>query len=232
MDDDLAALEGCLGVAFSESGRELLRRALTHRSCVQEGDDISNERLEFLGDSVLGVVISRHLFEAYPEWSEGELTRAKAAVVSEPALAVAARRLGIGNYLHLSKGEEQCGGRERSSILCGAFEAIVATIYLEIGIQPAREFILRALAEPLQSVIRGDYNKDYKTLLQELVQENHHILPVYRVVEERGPDHNKSFVVEVCLGDEIMGVGTGKSKKEGEQAAAKQALEKHRCSQA
>jgi len=228
MDDDaFASLEISLGVSFSD--KEMLRRSLTHRSCVQEGDDISNERLEFLGDSILGSVISEHLFDAYPEWSEGELTRAKAATVSEPALAAAARRLGIGEYLLLSKGEEQSGGRERSSILCGSFEAIVAAIYIQNGAEKTKEFILRALADPLQAVVRGDYNRDYKTLLQELVQENHHILPCYRVVEERGPDHNKSFVVEVLLGEEILGVGTGKSKKEGEQAAAKQALEKHRC---
>lgn len=228
MDDDaFAALETGLGVSFPD--KEMLRRALTHRSCVQEGDDISNERLEFLGDSVLGSVIAEHLFEAYPEWSEGKLTRAKAAVVSEPALAAAARRLEIGKYLQLSKGEEQSGGRERSSILCGAFEAVVAAIYIQNGAEKTKEFILRALAEPLQAVVRGDYNRDYKTLLQELVQENHRILPSYRVVEERGPDHNKSFVVEVLLGEEILGVGTGKSKKEGEQAAAKQGLEKHRC---
>jgi ribonuclease III len=230
MEDNLAALEAALGISFPD--KEMLRRAFTHRSCVQEGEDISNERLEFLGDSVLGAVIAEHLYDAYPGWSEGDLTRAKAAVVSEPALAVAARRLEIGKYLQLSKGEEQCGGRERSSILCGAFEAVIAALYLQNGMEKVREFILQSLAEPLQSVIRGDYNKDYKTLLQEVVQENHRILPLYRVVEEQGPDHNKSFVVEVSLGGEILGAGTGKSKKEGEQAAAKQALEKHRCSQA
>jgi ribonuclease-3 len=225
MKQKLRKLEERLG--FSFQNRDLLLHALTHSSSAEENQEESNERLEFLGDAILGAVISEHLYSRLPDWREGDLTQAKAALVSEPALAAAARRLGLGEVLHLSRGEARTGGRERPSILCGAFEAVIAAIYLEAGIEKAREFILRWLAEPIEAVVQGDYSKDYKTLLQELLQEEHRALPAYRVVEESGPDHDKTFVVEVRLGKEILGVGAGKSKKQAERSAARQALEKH-----
>lgn len=224
MDDQLEELRKRIGTDFENA--ELLLRALAHSSGAQESQQDSNERMEFLGDAVLGMVISQKLFELFPGWSEGELTRAKAALVNEPTLAVAAKRLSLGEALRLSKGEEQSGGRERPSILCGAFEALIAAIYLDAGLEAAREFILRWLQEPLQAVASGEYSKDYKTLLQELLQETYRALPIYRVVEETGPDHDKTFVVEVRLGKDILGIGAGKSKKEAERSAAKHALEK------
>jgi len=224
MTDKIQQLQKRLGFEFAN--RDLLIQALTHCSCVQEGGEASNERLEFLGDAILGAVVSEYLYQAFPDWSEGDLTRAKAALVSEPTLAAVGRRLKLGKALRLSKGEEQSGGRERSSILCGAVEALVAAIYLEAGLAAARESILRWLAEPLGSIVPGEQSKDYKTLLQEILQESHRTLPAYRVMEESGPDHDKTFVIEVCLGKEILGVGVGKSKKEAEQSAARQALER------
>jgi len=224
MKAKLRELEKRLGLTFEN--RDLLTQALTHSSAAQEKQQESNERLEFLGDAVLGTVVSEYLYQAFSNWTEGDLTRAKAALVNEHALAAAAKRLGLGDLLRLSKGEEQSGGKERPSILCGAFEALVAAIYLETGIEAARGFVLHWLAEPLEAIGQGDYSRDYKTLLQELLQESHRLLPTYRVVEESGPDHDKTFVVEALLGKEILGVGVGKSKKEAERAAAKQALEK------
>jgi ribonuclease III len=220
----LSLLEQRIGYVFKN--RELLNCALTHRSHVQECKDTSNERMEFVGDALLGAVISRYLYDHFSEWAEGQLTKAKAALVSETALTAAARRLQLGEALFLSKGEEQGGGRQRSSILCGAFEALVAAIYMDGGLDIMRSFIFTWLAEPLKGVALDSFNKDYKTLLQEVLQEAHHTLPVYRVVKETGPDHDKTFVVEVCLGKQMLGIGAGKSKKEAAQSAAKQALEK------
>jgi ribonuclease-3 len=224
MPDPLSELEKRLGVCFED--RNLLIRALTHRSSCFEGEDTSNERMEFMGDSILGAIVAEHLYQSFTEWSEGELTRAKAALVSSPTLAAAARRLELGELLLLSKGEEQSGGRNRSSILCGAFEAVIAAIYLEAGMEATRSFISCWLAEPMEAVNRGSYTRDYKTMLQEITQEAYRSLPAYRVIEETGPDHDKTFVVGVTLGGEELGIGRGKSKKEAEQSAARLALEK------
>ncbi|NIM05583.1 MAG: ribonuclease III [Armatimonadetes bacterium] len=230
MKKKLRKLEERLGCSLKD--QELLIRALTHSSAAEGSTEESNERLEFLGDAVLGVVVSEYLHSQFSTWSEGELTQAKAVLVSEPTLAAAARRLGLGEVLRLSRGEAQSGGRERPSILCDAFEALIAAVYLETGFEKVRECILRWLAEPIESVALGEYSKDYKTLLQELLQEEHRALPAYRVLEESGPDHNKTFVVEVHLGKKMLGVGAGKSKKEAERSAARQALERHRNAEA
>ncbi len=229
----LQELQRRLGVAFRRP--RLLAQALVHRSYRPEGEShggrgqelapTSNERLEFLGDAVLGQVVAEHLYRDFPGWSEGELTKLKAAVVSEIALSEVARRLSLGRFLVMAKGEEQSGGRERPSLLSDALEAIIGATYLDRGLRAARELVLRVLAEPMRALERDKHRRDYKTLLQELTQERHKLPPVYRVVAEQGPDHDKTFVVEVRFRRHLLGEGAGKSKKQAEQKAAKTALE-------
>lgn len=220
--DEMKGLERTIGIEFRR--RRILEHALTHSSSVQDNKDANNERLEFLGDAVLGAVVSEYLYKRFSDWTEGELTRAKAALVSEPTLTDAARKMELGKFLRLSKGEEQCGGADRSSILSAGFEALVAAVYLDRGMDRARNFILRWLSEPLEAVAAGEYARDYKTLLQELAQGEYRSLPIYRTIDESGPDHDKTFVVEVCLDDKVVGAGSGKSKKDAERAAAEDAL--------
>lgn len=224
-EDRLRKLEKRLGVAFSN--KALLEQALTHRSMQGQGEGCAetNERLEFLGDAVLGMFVADHLYAKFPRLTEGELTRMKAVVVSEVTLGETARKLRIGEYLNVAKGEDVSGGRERPSILADALEAIIGAVYVDQGPEVARDFILRVFREALRSVHKKEYRKDYKTLLQEILQERHKAPPQYHLVDESGPDHQKRFVVEARFADRILGVGTGKSKKEAEQAAAKQALE-------
>ena len=225
MDEKLHELQGRLGIEFSAP--ELLVEALTHRSRhgEEESGGISNERLEFLGDAVLGQVVASHLYERFPDWPEGKLTRLKAVAVSEVTLGKVARALDLGEYLLLSKGEEQSGGRERVSLLSDAVEALIGAVYLDQGMEVAHALVLRLLGPDLEAILSDQHEQDYKTLLQELIQERHKQAPVYRVVDQSGPDHARTFVVEAMLGDEILGVGSGRSKKEAEQMAAKQALQ-------
>lgn len=204
----------------------LLQQALTHKSYLgEEAEALSNERLEFLGDSVLGLVVAEYLYTQFPDRTEGDLAKAKAVAVSEPVLAESAKNLGMPEMLLMSAGEEASGGRRRLSILADAFEALVAVIYLDCGLEAARQFILRALESILVDIERKEHIRDYKTLLQEHTQGIHKKAPRYFVIEERGADHDKTFVVEARLGDVKLGVGEGKSKKQAEQAAALQALE-------
>lgn len=204
----------------------LLQQALTHRSYLGEAAEaLSNERLEFLGDSVLGIVVAEYLYSQFPDRSEGELAKAKAVAVSEPVLAESARILSLHDMILMSAGEEASGGRKRHSILADAFEALVAVIYLDCGIEAARQFILRALESILVDIERKEHIRDYKSLLQEHTQGMYKIAPSYTVIEEVGADHDKTFTVEARLGDKILGRGEGKSKKQAEQAAALQALE-------
>jgi ribonuclease-3 len=203
---------------------ELMQQALRHKSAQQELGLPSNERLEFLGDAVLGVTIAGYLFRSHPELAEGHLTKVKAVAVSEPVLAGIARELKLGAYLVLAKGEEQSGGRNRSSILADALEAVIAAIYLDRGITTARKVIVNLFAEPLASIERDEHELDYKTLLQEKVQEVHRKPPSYHVIAESGPDHDRTFVAEARLGGRTLGSGSGKSKKQAEQAAARTAL--------
>ncbi len=219
---ETAELASIIGV--SEANLPLLKQALTHKSAAS-GSMEDNERLEFLGDSVLGLLVNEYLFHNYPHKAEGELTRAKAATVSEPALAEAAVRLDLGKYLLMSKGEEASGGRGRPSMLSDAFEAVIAAVYLDGGLCAARKFVLRWLAEPLQAIEEGSQNLDYKSALQEIVQEWHRVAPNYVTVREMGPDHDKTFLAEARYGTTVLGTGSGRSKKEAEQAAAKEALE-------
>lgn len=211
---------------YSFKNRSLLEHALTHSSYANEvrGGITSNERLEFLGDSVLSIIVSEHIYRCFPKMPEGELTRLRASLVCEKSLCGFSRELKIGEYLKLGKGEDKGGGRERDSILADAFEAVLAAIYLDGGMQPARQhvlnFVLRELSEHDDEAF-----KDYKTALQEIIQRNPEESVVYILTDERGPDHDKRFTVEVHLNSNVIGVGEGRNKKQAEQMAAKQALE-------
>lgn len=220
---DIDALAVILGI---EPRRPvLLRQAITHKSAEQELGLVANERLEFLGDAVLDLVVGEHLYHTYPDQAEGDLTKVKAVAVSEPVLAEVARELGVGRFLFLARGEEQNGGRDRSSILADAMEAIFAAVYLDRGLRASRDLILRLLGSRLDAIQRREYEPDYKTVLQEKIQEVHRTPPTYRVVSQTGPDHDRTFVAEARIGKTVLGSGVGKSKKQAEQAAARQALQ-------
>ncbi len=219
---DVVGLTAKLGL---EARRlDLFRQAVTHKSAEQELGLSSNERLEFLGDAVLEIVVAEHLYRSHPDLAEGNLTKLKAVVVSEPVLAAIARQLDLGRYLLLAKGEEQSGGRDRNSILSDTLEALFAAIYLDRGLRAARALILQLLAGHLDAIERREYELDYKTLLQEKIQEIHRAPPTYRVIAQSGPDHDRTFIAEARIGRKVLGRGTGKSKKQAEQAAARQAL--------
>ncbi|MCC8357677.1 MAG: ribonuclease III [Oscillospiraceae bacterium] len=216
-------LEQRLGYSFSN--RAYLDTALTHSSYANEqGHQQSNERLEFLGDSVLGFCVAKALWRLYPDMPEGGLTRLRAELVCEASLHHVALTLGLGLYIHLGKNEECNGGRERTSILADCVEAIIAAIYLDGGMVPAEAFIEEYILKDLRA---GHYpfRTDYKTQLQELLQREGGATPVYAIVAESGPDHNKSFTASVTLHDGSQVQGEGKSKKEAEQMAAKAALQ-------
>ena len=215
-------LEQQLGYTFKN--KALLEQALTHSSYANEncrGQRDCNERLEFLGDSVLGFVTAEFLFAALPDRPEGELTRQRADLVCEKNLAAVATGIGLGNYLRLGHGEAQGGGRTRPSILADATEAVLAAIYLDGGLESASEVIHRLILEAEDSQIRF---RDYKTALQELVQRQKDQVLAYELAGESGPDHDKTFECRVRLNGRIVGQGAGRSKKRAEQAAAQQAI--------
>ena len=220
----LRELEEKLGYTFQHP--QYIQTALTHSSYANEvrGGEKSNERLEFLGDSILGAVVADYIFRNCTSMPEGELTKLKASLVCEKALCGFSRELGVGDYLRLSRGEQNSGGRTRSSILADAFEAIIAAIYLDGGMEEARKFLLR-FTVPLMNAPRPKAFRDYKTVLQEIVQQNPEEHIEYVLVGESGPDHNKHFVMEVHLNHNVIGKGGGHSKKEAEQQAAREALE-------
>ena len=217
-------LEAAIGYKFKNI--TLLQNALTHSSYANEyfRDSLkSNERLEFLGDSVLGMVVAEHLYKTFPDRLEGDLTRMRADMVCEASLAKIAERIDLGQYLLLGHGEEQSGGRNRPSILADAVESVLAACFLDGGMEAARRFIETfVLCNVPQSRLR---NVDYKTALQELVQQKKNQQISYQLVGESGPDHNKSFCVEVTLNGTVVGSGTGSSKKRAEQDAARIAME-------
>lgn len=218
----MKTLEERLGYQFTD--RSLLENALTHSSYANEHRDAgmsSNERLEFLGDSVLGMVVADHLYREHPRMPEGELTRTRAALVCEGSLVEVARTLELGRYLRLGKGEDAGGGRERPSILADATEAVLAAIYLDGGIAQARR-VIRTLI--LGNEEEMSASRDYKTALQELVQRESGQKLAYRLVAEEGPDHAKRFSVEVELNGKTVGAGEGRTKKAAEQNAAKAAI--------
>lgn len=217
-------LQDKIGYHFKDP--QYLMTALTHSSYANEnkGSGNCNERLEFLGDSVLGVVVADYLFHNCPQMPEGDLTKTRAAMVCEKALCGFSTQLGVGDYLRLSHGEQNSGGRSRPSILADAFEAIIAALYLDGGMPAARKFILRFVVPALKTT-RPKPFKDYKTALQEIIQQNPEERLEYILIGESGPDHNKHFTVEVHLNRNVIGKGGGRSKKEAEQQAAREALE-------
>lgn len=220
-------LERKLGYRFRSGA--LLAEALRHSSYANEhrgAESVSNERLEFLGDSVLGFVTAEYLFARHPDSPEGELTRIRALLVCEDSLHEVAQRLELGRYLKLGNGEESCGGRTRPSILADATEAVFAAVYLDGGIGAASALIHRVLLDTEREDAAEEKRRDYKTLLQELVQRTPSQQLAYRLTGESGPDHDKTFFFEVLLNGSVVGRGAGHSKKEAEQMAARDALEK------
>lgn len=203
----------------------LFRLAMCHRSAVANATEDSYERLEFFGDSVLGLIVAQYLYEQHPLWDQGMLSKAKSSVVQEGPLAETALKLGLDAYLELSQSELQTGGRQRPSILADVFEACIGAIYLESGLETARWFVLEQLNPYLQMIAGGDVSpNDHKSKLQEVAQAIWRKTPLYRIAVEAGVAHNRKFVVDVLFDDEVMGTGSGRSKKEAEQAAALDAL--------
>ena len=218
-------LETAIGYRFHNIS--LLQNALAHSSYANErwhNSLMSNERLEFLGDSVLGMLVAEYLYRTFPDRPEGELTRMRADMVCEKTLAAVANGLGLGTHLLLGKGEEQGGGRGRESILADAVESVIAACYLDGGMDAARAFVEKFIL--VNVPVAKFHNRDYKTALQELVQQKKNQILAYTLVGESGPDHDKQFVVELTLNGEAIGKGIGSSKKRAEQDAARDALEK------
>jgi ribonuclease-3 len=214
-------------IAYQFSNIALLERALTHKSYANENRvPYHNERMEFLGDAVLNLAVSEYLMRTCPDSTEGDLSRLRAAVVSEPALAAIAREIGLGSYILLGRGEEQTGGRDKDSLLANCLEALIASIYLDTGKEAAEAFVIRFFEDIIKKTCTSRGILDNKTELQELCQERLKQLPEYKVVSETGPDHQKQFEVEVWIKGRLSGRGIGRSKKEAEQRAAKEALEK------
>ena len=224
-DRDAETLEEVLGVSFRQP--ELLRLALTHSSYINEHPGTSsesNERLEFLGDAVLGAVIAQELYRLHPAWPEGELTQARSDLVQGDSLAGLAKGLGLGGHLYMGRGEDAGGGRDRPTNLAAAFEALVAALFLDQGYEAARGFILRVFANELSAEVRQTAAKNPKSTLQEAVQGMGHPAPSYEIVEAIGEDHAPRFTAEVTVAGRIMGQGTGSRKSQAEQAAAAAAL--------
>ena len=219
------SLENRLNYKFKD--KNLLKNALTHSSYANEirNGISSNERLEFLGDSILSLIVSEHIFARFPDMPEGELTRLRASLVCEKALCGFSREIGLGEHLLLGRGEDKGGGRERDSILADAFEAVLAAIYLDGGIESAKKHVMNFVLREINCNNDENDFKDYKTLLQEIIQRNPEEYVTYILTDEKGPDHDKMFTVEVRLNSNTIGTGSGKSKKRAEQMAAKQALE-------
>ena len=221
----MKTLETKLGYQFQNP--KLLDHALTHSSYANEhhlGSISSNERLEFLGDSVLGMIVADHLYRTFPDLPEGDLTRIRANLVCEGSLVLVAKEWDQGRYLKLGKGENACGGRSRPSILADAVEAVLAAVFLDGGLEHDRDIIQRFLLDRMEQVNRA--SRDHKTYLQELVQRKSGQVLSYELIGESGPDHNKTFQMQVLLNGQPIGQGTGHSKKEAEQAAANAAIER------
>lgn len=212
---------------YSFVNKKLLKLALTHSSYANEmkrNNYENNERLEFLGDAVLDMVVSEYMYSKFPYMLEGELTKLRAAVVCEASLAGLARNISLGNYLLLGKGEESTGGRNRDSILADTYEAVIGAITMDGGVEQASKYILNFLVPELEKTKNNFHTLDCKTHLQEVIQKTSKMPLNYRIVDEHGPDHNKIFVAEVSHGTKVLGKGQGKSKKEAEQIAAHDAL--------
>ena len=204
----------------------LFELAMTHRSAADDSLRDSYERMEFFGDAVLGLIVAQYLYEHHPEWDQGVMSKARSSVVQEGPLAEAALKLGLDAHLRLGSGEERTSGRTRPGILCDIFESVIGAIYIESGLEKARWFVLEQLSPYLMQVSGGDVNPhDYKSKLQEVAQAIWRKTPDYRVSRESGVEHERRFKVSVSFDNEVMGEGVGRSKKDAEQAAAKDALE-------
>jgi ribonuclease-3 len=224
---NLKPLENQLKVKFKN--QTLLVRAMIHRSYLNENRDpklYSNERLEYLGDAVLEFIVSEWLFEKFPHYPEGQLTNFRSNVVRTTALAGIAKKLKLGDYLMMSRGERESGGNHNQSLLANTLEAVIGAIYLDQGITVAKKFIKTNFDELIRQITRRGELKDTKSLLQEKTQAGKSLTPVYRTLKQVGPDHNKTFTIGVYLGKKILAKGKGKSKQLAEEAAAKKALEK------
>lgn len=227
MDKDFKKLQKKLGIKFKNE--DLLKQAFIHRSYLNENPGFSlghNERLEFLGDAVLELVITEYLFTNYPDLAEGEMTNLRAALVNTQMLSKISERLNFSDYLYLSKGEAKEIGRGRQYITANTFEAFTGAIYIDAGYQSARDFISKVLIPELGGIIKNKLWRDAKSLFQEAAQERVGITPIYKTLEESGPDHAKTFKVGVYLGEDLVSSGIGPSKNEAEQLAAENALDK------
>lgn len=213
-------------IGYSYKNISLLEEALTHSSYANEKKKVSNERLEFLGDSVLSIIISDYIFRNGHAVNEGELTKYRAILVCEQSLASISKKISLGSLIKLGKGEEMTGGRKRTSIVSDAFEAVLASIYLDGGIESARKWLLPLMTDAIEETLAGKHYEDYKTMLQELVQKGNSGKVTYRIISETGLDHDKVFEVEALIDEIPKSKGKGQSKKEAEQRAAKEAYEK------
>lgn len=222
--NDISIFEKRIDYPFKNAA--LLRQALTHSSFKYENGGEDNERLEFFGDAILGMIVCEHLYLTLPDFSEGELSKVKSVAVSRATLAKKAKELGVGHFLLLGKGEESSRSRGKSSILADTFESLVGAIYLDGGLDVCKRFCVEHLSDEIRKIILEDQGKDYKSLLQEYVQANIGSIPKYRLSSVRGPEHKKHFCVEVFVNKKAAGNGEGANKKEAEQKAAKKALEK------
>jgi len=223
---ELEKLQSLIKAKFKD--KSLLNRALTHRSYINEcfSGMKDNERLEYLGDSVLALVVNEYLFRHYEDYREGNLAKIKSAVVSESTLAKVAGSLDLGNYILMGKGEEQSGGRKRASILANTVEAVIGAFFLDSGLKECRRFVLSMLKRDIERIDSLSYLRDPKTNLQEFVQKKYKERPVYDVIEERGPDHKKEFVVRLLVNGREITIGEGSSKRKAEMDAAMDALKK------
>ncbi len=215
-------------IKISFKNLEILDRVFIHRSFLNENKEKkieSNERLEFLGDAVLEIIVTKYLYEKYPKEPEGKLTAWRASLVNGKSLSESARKINMGELLYLSKGEEKTGGRERDLLLANSFEALIGAIYIEHGMKAAKNFIIDHILIKLPKIIKEKLYLDPKTHLQELVQAEIGITPVYKVLKEEGPDHSKNFTLGVFLNDKMLAVGNGSSKQEAQVKAAQKALE-------
>ena len=217
---DFKQLESKLGYNFKN--KELLKEALTHKSCKVK---YNNERLEFLGDAVLDLIVGEFLYKTFPNTPEGDLSKLRASLVNEEGFERLAKLIDLGKYIQISQAEENNNGREKASILANAFEAIIGAIYLESGLEKPREIAIKLIEKAYPKIDLNSIFKDYKTMLQEITQARFGKIPEYRVVKSTGPDHNKEFTVEVKVDDRVLGRAVGKSKKQAEKKVAQIAIE-------
>jgi len=224
---DLTALQETIGISFKDPS--LLKQALFHSSYINENPDsasVSNERLEFLGDAILGFIVAEKLYQDFPDHTEGEMTKLRSALVCRESLARAARSIRLGDYLYLGKGERVSGGRRKVANLAGALEALIAAISFDRGLAVTGDFVLELLDEELRKAISQGAGFDYKSRLQEITQSRQRLTLRYRLLSAVGPEHDKWFIVEAVVGDAVLGRGSGKSKKLAETEAARSALER------